>query len=204
MASPSSSSYFTDVLRGLGASPQAVQGSLPFLLSWAGREGVPQGIDPYNLLGTTLPVGGSHGTNGPGVQAYPSYQAGVEATRRMLQQGNFSAIRNALLSGNVGAYRNDPNVQHEFLSWSGNGYNWPTSSGQAPALPAGGGSGGSPAITGSAPAAAGSPAASSGPSLAALISLIGSQQSQQQPELPSWSNVPTSSPSLLPLLMAAG
>lgn len=139
MSSPST--YFTDVLRGLGASPQAIQGALPFLLGWGGREGVPQNIDPYNMLGTTLPVGGSHGTNGPGVQAYNSYSDGVAATIRMLQQGNFTGIRNMLLSGNPNAYRNDPSVQSEFRSWSGGGYTWPTG-GSPPALPAGNGGGG--------------------------------------------------------------
>lgn len=195
-----SNRYFTDVLRGLGASPQAISGSVPFLNNWAGREGVPQTIDAYNLLGTTLAVGGSHGTNAPGVQSYPSYDAGVEATRRMLSQPNFSAIRKALLSGNPDNFRNDSNVQNEFGLWSGGGYTWPSSGAAPPALPAGSirstGSTGSSGSTGSVTPT------SSGPNIAALLALT--QSAPPALDLPSWSNVPeTSRDNLLPLLLAS-
>jgi hypothetical protein len=114
------------VLAGLGITPTAQ--SVDFLHMWAGREGVPQTIDRYNWLGTTLPIGGSHGTNGPGVQSYGSFVDGVTATVKMLSQSNFSAIRGALASGAPQTYAGNAQVQSEFRTWSGGGYSWPQTS----------------------------------------------------------------------------
>lgn len=154
------SQYFRDVLTKMGITPTA--SNVGFLVNWAGREGVPQNIDPYNLLGTTLQVNGSHGTNGPGVQAYHSYADGVGATASMLSQGNFAGIRAALASGNPSAYRNNPELAKEFSSWSGGGYTWPTASGNPNAqLPASG------ATAGAAP---GNPAALAGALMSGQVS----------------------------------
>jgi hypothetical protein len=151
---PAGGGFFGQVLGQLGIRPTPA--SLGFLNAWAQREGVPQSVDPYNLLGTTLPVGGSYGTNAPGVQAYPSLQAGVTATARMLGQPNFSAVAQALASGNPEAYRGSPTLQAEMRSWSGGGYSWPTSGASlgtaAPGLPV------APAAAGPSVAGAAAPA----------------------------------------------
>lgn len=132
--SAAASSYMGQVLTQLGVP--LTDANLNFMNAWAQREGVPQNIDPNNMLGTTLPMGGSYGTNGPGVQAYPSQTAGVKATAAMLKQGNFAAIFGALKSGNAYQFANDPAVQKAFLTWSGGGYSFPTSgaatAGQSP------------------------------------------------------------------------
>ena len=122
------------VLQGLGITPTAQ--SIDFLHMWAGREGVPQSIDHYNWLGTTLKVGPSVGTNAPGVQNYASFSDGVSATVQMLSQSNFAGIRTALASGNPNQYKGNPEVQSEFSKWSGgggslnptHGYTWPDTS----------------------------------------------------------------------------
>jgi hypothetical protein len=129
VAAPTVQTYAQQVLKGLGA-PQT-PANVSFFEQWAAREGVPQSVDSYNLLGTTLKVGGSYGTNGPGVQAYGSLADGVTATVRMLQQGNFKTINAAFQSGNPYSYQSDPQIQQEFSSWSGGGYVWPSSSGGA-------------------------------------------------------------------------
>lgn len=134
--SANSDSYFAATLKGLGINPTSAD--LNFLNSWAHREGVPQNIDSYNLLGTTLPVNGSHGTNAPGVQAYNNYQDGVAALTKMLSQSNFSGIRSALASGDPVSHQSDPNLQREFSSWSGGGYTWPQAGSSTPlSLPGG-------------------------------------------------------------------
>lgn len=134
--SANSTAYFSDVLKGLGIKPTGAD--INFLNSWAHREGVPQNIDAYNLLGTTLPVNGSHGTNAPGVQDYGSYADGVQALTKMLSQGNFTGIRSALASGNPVAHQGDPALQQEFSSWSGGGYTWPQAGASTPlSLPGG-------------------------------------------------------------------
>lgn len=116
-------SYVRDVLQGIGAP--TTDTNIRFMEEWAAREGVPQSIDQFNLWGTTLRVGNSYGTNSVGVQSYGSFQDGVSAAVSMLKQSNFRSIRSALLSGNPYAYQTDPNVQAEFLSWSGGGYTFP-------------------------------------------------------------------------------
>lgn len=118
--------YIDQVLAAIGAPRNAA--TRAFLASWAAREGVPQQVDAYNLWGTTLKVGSSYGTNGPGVQSYRSQADGVRASASMLQQSNFTGILAALRSGNPSSYQSNPSVQAEFRSWSGGGYSWPVGS----------------------------------------------------------------------------
>lgn len=143
VTAPTTAAYLASVAQGIGAKPTA--GVMSFLDGWGGREGVPQNVDAFNVLGTTQPMPGSHGTNSAGVQSYPNAQEGIAAAVRTLN--GMPAIKQAILSGNPAAYANDPEVQKEMLAWSGGGYTWPSSSGGAPAVGAG------PALS-TAPAAA--------------------------------------------------
>ena len=124
---PPVQSYMGRVLKRLGvpATPE----NLSFMVGWAGREGVPQSIDRYNYLGTTLPMDGSYGTNAPGVQSYPTEDAGVRAHASMLSQSNFAALRRMLASGNPYKLAGDPQVNAAMRLWSGGGYSWPLKGG---------------------------------------------------------------------------
>ena len=116
--------YFDVVLQQMNIV--ITQGNIDFLNAWAHREGIIQNIDSYNLLGTTLQVGDSFGTNDPGVQCYTDAASGIHAHASMLLQDNFVHLKGALASGDPESFKNDPLVQAEFLRWSGGGYNWPT------------------------------------------------------------------------------
>ena len=124
---PPVQSYMGRVLKRLGVpvTPE----NLSFMVGWAGREGVPQSIDRYNYLGTTLPMDGSYGTNAPGVQSYPTEDAGVRAHASMLSQSNFAALRRMLASGNPYKLAGDPQVNAAMRLWSGGGYSWPLKGG---------------------------------------------------------------------------
>lgn len=54
----------------------------------------------YNPLNTTLREPGSHGVNSAGVQAYTSWDQGLQATADTLAAGRYANIRAALASGN--------------------------------------------------------------------------------------------------------
>ena len=53
----------------------------------------------YNPLDTTQPETGSSAMNSAGVRAYPSWQAGFQATLATLENGNYPAILSALSAG---------------------------------------------------------------------------------------------------------
>ena len=124
---PPVQSYMGRVLKRLGVpvTPE----NLSFMVGWAGREGVPQNIDRFNYLGTTLPMDGSYGTNAPGVQSYPTEDAGVRAHASMLNQSNFAALRKMLAGGNPYKLAGDPQVNAAMRLWSGGGYSWPLKGG---------------------------------------------------------------------------
>lgn len=109
------------VLAGLNA-PRTRQ-TIQFLDSWQAREG---GAAAFNPLNTTLSAGAVGSYNSVGVRIYPSAKVGAAATVQTLQA--YPNIVNALRSGDPTAYQADPQVQAEFLKWSGNGYRWPSSS----------------------------------------------------------------------------
>ena len=54
----------------------------------------------YNPLDTTQPESGSHPMNSAGVQAYPSWGAGLRATLATLGNGSYPAVLSALSAGN--------------------------------------------------------------------------------------------------------
>jgi cell wall-associated NlpC family hydrolase len=78
---------------GIAANPGNVAG----LVAWENAEGGNwHNPDTYNPLNTTQQYGGSHGTNGPGVQAYNSWVDGIAATLQTLNNGRYGAILQAL------------------------------------------------------------------------------------------------------------
>lgn len=54
----------------------------------------------YNPLNTTMRESGSHSVNGAGVQAYTSWDQGLQATADTLAAGSYAGIRQALTAGN--------------------------------------------------------------------------------------------------------
>lgn len=125
--------YFSRVLDGLGIKKTA--GNLSFLELWSKRENVPQNIDAYNLLGTTQPEPGSHGTNSAGVQSYSSETSGIAATVSELNQSNFSGIKTILGTGTPYQFQGSAQAQNAFKTWSGGGYDWPITASDFPASP---------------------------------------------------------------------
>lgn len=88
---------FQDILQGIGAPINGT--TIQDLTAWQQQEGGWFGDpDLYNPFNTTLPAGGSHGTNSVGVQSYPTFAAGLAATVSTINQGNMTAIRQALQS----------------------------------------------------------------------------------------------------------
>jgi hypothetical protein len=114
VAAPVSDPQFsTAVLAGVGAPTTA--SNVRSIESWIGREG---GGGLNNPLNTTYPLGGSTSFNGVGVQNYPTYADGVDATIRTLENGNYGDILLLLRGG-------DGLCGHELAglsAWSGGGY----------------------------------------------------------------------------------
>ena len=73
-----------------------------------------------NPLNTT--VGAGIPINSVGVKQFTTLQEGLSATAATLEQGNFQAIRMALISGQ-GLSSGISGVSQELSTWSGGGYN---------------------------------------------------------------------------------
>lgn len=70
------------------------------LTAWEAAEGGHwHNTAQYNPLDTTQPEPGSQSMNSAGVQAYPSWQEGLQATLATLNNGRYSAIISALQAG---------------------------------------------------------------------------------------------------------
>jgi hypothetical protein len=84
------------VLSGIGAP--ATSANVSSIESWIGREG---GGGANNPLNTTFPLGGSTALAGnpDGVQNYPTYADGVDATVSTLENGSYGDILLLLRSG---------------------------------------------------------------------------------------------------------
>lgn len=65
---------------------------------WADSEGMP--LSENNWLATTISGFGGYVVNGVGVKAYPSVQAGVDATAATLRYPAYRNVINALQNGN--------------------------------------------------------------------------------------------------------
>lgn len=86
--------WAADLLGRLGLTPTANR--LTNLLAWALTEGGWFNGDLFNPINTTQPEPGSHGTNAPGVQTFPTYEEGMTATLVTLHNGHYQAILDAL------------------------------------------------------------------------------------------------------------
>jgi hypothetical protein len=95
---------FNQILAGIGAPVNPT--TLGDLAAWQRVEGGwTNDPDMFNPFNTTLPAGGSHGTNSVNVQSYPTFAAGLAATVATILQGNMRAILNALRGGaGLGAF----------------------------------------------------------------------------------------------------
>lgn len=89
------------------------------LVGWFAREG---GGGENNPLNTTLPTSNSVGSFGVGVQDYNSPGAGVMATAETLLGGYPSIVQAFQSGGGIAGSSWTPDIGHELLTWSGNGY----------------------------------------------------------------------------------
>jgi hypothetical protein len=101
------------VLGGIGAP--ATPANVSSIESWIGREG---GGGANNPLNSTYPIGGSTSFNGVGVQTYPTYADGVDATVRTLENGDYGDILLLLRSGGGLCGHTLAGLS----TWSGGGY----------------------------------------------------------------------------------
>jgi len=88
-------SWATDLLGRLGYPVS--YNNLFGLVAWELTEGGWfNNVDQYNPLNTTQPEPGSHPTNAPGVQWFPTYEAGMQATVTTLRNGLYDSILSCL------------------------------------------------------------------------------------------------------------
>lgn len=105
--------FASAVLSGIGAPDNPA--TVSSIESWIGREG---GGGANNPLNTTYPLGGSTSFNGVGVQNYPTYADGVDATVMTLENGDYGDILLLLRSGAGLCGRTLAGLS----TWSGGGY----------------------------------------------------------------------------------
>jgi hypothetical protein len=113
-----------DLLGALGDKPTSANEQ--FIENWLPREGTKAKNNPMattlgsRASGVTVP--GSTYFNSAGVQNYPTYQTGVQATKSTLEEPRYNAIAAALASGDPYTYPNQSALESEFSTWSGSGY----------------------------------------------------------------------------------
>ena len=81
-----------------------------------------EGMDPStnNWLATTTPEPGSGQFNSVGVQTFPTYQEGVDATARTLLNGNYNRMVQLMRSGaDLKTIASDPGVAANLRTWQG-------------------------------------------------------------------------------------
>ncbi len=180
------------------------QSNIAFLVGWANREGGNwHNTARYNPLNTTLRYGGSTvmgGGNSAGVQAYSSWQVGLEATAQTLN--GYGGIVAALKSGDASSADASGRLSGDLLKWSGNGYAQiaPASAADMrranetvypdPAAAAGAGTAAQPGTGDGAGAGGGGGAAMQTPATLTIGQLGIAQAQQQYPELAWMLNIP--------------
>jgi hypothetical protein len=91
---------FAQALLGLLGEP-ITDANVQAVTAWEAAEGGNwHNTASYNPLNTTLREPGSVSVNSAGVQAYTSWNQGLDATASTLQEGSYAGIRDALASGN--------------------------------------------------------------------------------------------------------
>jgi hypothetical protein len=117
-AGASEKSYFTGVLRSLGAPP--TKANLESMYTWAKQE--EPGFPPQQVGGYAWnPLNIKNAVTG-GFQSWATPTAGAQGTASFMLMNNYSAIVNALRSGNGLIGNSDPTVAAELSAWSGGGY----------------------------------------------------------------------------------
>jgi hypothetical protein len=92
-------SSWAGALLSAGGWPQTAC-NLGAVEAWEAAEGGNwENSAAYNPLDTTQPESGSSTMNSVGVRAYPSWQAGFQATLATLENGNYPGILSALRAG---------------------------------------------------------------------------------------------------------
>lgn len=87
-------------LQGLGMPTSG--SNIEFVMSWEEAEGGNWGNNArYNPLNTTQPGYGGTGINSVGVQAYPSWSAGLQANIQVIKNGYYNQILGLLRQGNA-------------------------------------------------------------------------------------------------------
>jgi hypothetical protein len=105
--------FFTKVLQRLGI--KATSGNLAALYAVTHREG---DNNRHNPLNSVVPSGGSHAFNSVGVQAYKTFNDGINGTVSLLKGSHWNGVRAALKTGDMykvlaafkSAYTWDPGI----------------------------------------------------------------------------------------------
>lgn len=104
-------SFLTKLATRLGVAPEAYGAFVEFMNAWQPYEG---GWDKnsaeFNPLNTTQNFPGATSMNSVGVKAYPSEDAGVEATAQTLENGYYPNLLAGLKSGGIDAARVAPEI----------------------------------------------------------------------------------------------
>jgi hypothetical protein len=106
----------TDVLTA--AKLPVTPANLALLTTMARGEGMSPGTN--NWLATTTKEPGSQQFNSVGVQIFPDYQEGVDATARTLLNGNYQQLIKMMQQGaDLQQMAQDPGVQQNLKTWQG-------------------------------------------------------------------------------------
>jgi hypothetical protein len=122
VASGSQTAFWRALLADLGAPDS--RANLDGLDAWRPLEQPWPPLARWNPLDSILPMPGSWDFNSFDgdlhVQSYPTAAEGAEADALTLENGSYPLIVAALRAGT--GLCGDPNLDAEFLTWSGNGY----------------------------------------------------------------------------------
>ncbi len=107
--------FFSAILTQIGAPSS--QNNIAILSAWAQAESSTYGLEDWNPLDTTQPLGGSCGTNSANVQEYVSAGDGEMATAQTLENGYYPQILLGLEANKPPSYYLGSTVQSEFATW---------------------------------------------------------------------------------------
>lgn len=122
--------WAVDLLARLG-NTQPTPALIGFMVDWSIAEDAGDGaLNRNNAYNTTLCLpgrmtGAINGDGACGVQGYATWQDGIEATARTLEQNNFAGIRAALLANDADAAKRELWAAPWAASHYGYGAAWP-------------------------------------------------------------------------------